>query len=61
VHIILERCQYDGAPGQERFGNHWVDTLATGMVHAMDFRFELTSEMERAFRRVVLHEEGAQP
>src|SRR5262245_27820122 len=53
--LVLKRCRTEGAPGQKRFGNTWVDLLASGMVHAADLRE--AEPLERAFRRVVLHQE----
>jgi hypothetical protein len=52
LEIIRARCRLDETG--TRFGNDWIDNLASGMVHACDFR-EATP-LERAFRLVVLRE-----
>jgi hypothetical protein len=51
---IFENCTVTGAPGSERFGNDWVENLASNMVHAADYREEFP--LVRAFRLAVLRE-----
>ena len=58
LEMIRARCGgLEGVYPHERFGNDWVENLATGMVYACDFREE-TNPLERAFRIVVMREEN---
>lgn len=48
--MIEASCACEGG----RFGNEWVDNLASGVVHNMDYRD--ADPMAASFRRVVLRE-----
>ncbi len=54
LSMIRASCHVTGEPGQERFGNDWIDNLASNMVHSMDFRS--AQPLADAFKRVVLRE-----
>lgn len=57
--LTMLRGRLDGIEGEgrsARYGNHWLDNLATGMVYACDFRE--SDPLERAYRIVILREEA---
>lgn len=52
---IRAHCTCEGTAPMDRFGNEWVDTLASRVVWNMDFFNNDT--METAFRKAVLREQ----
>jgi len=50
--MLRERCRLDETG--TRFGNEWIENIATNMVHACDLRE--ANPLERAFRVVVMRE-----
>lgn len=50
LSIIRSKCHCEGTPPSDRFGNQWVDSLASQMVHD----FDPNETLEQTFERVVL-------
>jgi Large polyvalent protein associated domain 29 len=52
--LLESRLAIEGTGPQARWGNDWVDNLASGLVYASDFR--AANPLERAWRVVILRE-----